>query len=509
MSCTLAKTVREHAPRARALLGLALMLHTAVARAAPPEAPVVPASLAPAVKAARGILAKLRDNCLQVRSRNGEWYVDEEEYDTKKCATYLAALMKPDEAVVHAIGQGALSPSFSPEGWGGAMAEWPGLVAHLGEVGSPLAVQYLVRAAFHLGKKFDEDSEDPEYMSVIVDALRLATGNDVGRMPPWEIDEDTPTKVRTNAADIGKDWAAWYAVHSAETPEQWRAAGLAASRLELSSPDPIVRFTAIERQLGTGGDHEAALRSLESALSDPLVSAGFVDRAARFLSVGAPSELYDRAGDARQAAVAALPAGPDGSVAALPRTAPNVKRLLAACTKAFDQLRLRDAMDACSAAAKADPKNVTAEVGRGWVQLEVGDTAAAKATAEVALANKPGSVGALQLAAAVATVEGDAAKARAWLESAAKTNADARQRLGILNGQPPAKTWVRYIAPRHACWKRRGNQASNAFLLRRGINDPAAFEQVWATLPKREKAKLTRKGVTGCPFQADQAKRTE
>ncbi len=389
------------------------------------------------------------------------------------------------------------------------MGDWPVLVGHLGEVGSPVAVQYLVRAAFHLGKSFDPESGDSEHMSVIVDALEQATVTDVVPLPASRHDEDTSTETDTEMADIGRAWAAWYAAHAAETPEQWRAAGLAASRLELSSPKPWVRLKAIERQLGVGGDHEAALRSLESALSDPLVSAEFVDSSDRFARRGAPRELFARAEAARDAAVAALPADPNGSVAASPPTAPNVKRLLADCTKAFEQLRLRDAMAACSDAAKADPENVTAAVGRGWVQLELGDTAAARTTAEVALAGKPDSVKALQLSAAIATVEGETAKARAWLELAAKTNADARQRLKILNGQPPSTTWVRYIAPRHACWKRRGNQASNAFLLRRGINDPAAFEQVWATLPKREKAKLTRKGVTGCPFQADQAKRTE
>jgi hypothetical protein len=93
---------------------------------------------------------------------------------------------------------------------------------------------------------------------VMLGALDDAAGYDAAPLAPWENRTSALRDARTRAR-IATAWRRWYAHHAqAADLATLQRDGLARSRQDLASSDPVVRFAAIRRLLAHGSDDERA-----------------------------------------------------------------------------------------------------------------------------------------------------------------------------------------------------------------------------------------------------------
>lgn len=486
----------------RAMLLLCLFTQ-AVAGAAVPERPEIPAALQRKVQHLRELVTKVSEECQDQGERNGG------PYDEARCPGWFRELSRGGEAAVHAIAHQALGEDEEAGAdFGSAASSMSRLMDILAWSGSRTAVVYLLRVGGALSTIDDNERSNIPGLgeTELFEALRTVTGCDAGSMPYWWDGEAEAIQKASQA------WLAWYAAHQSEDRAAWIRFGLADARAKLSSSDAEERLRAIERLLMKGGDRPAALASLQALLSSPTVSADVVDAAdglARTYAV--PKTLLAAAEKARDegapdAAKTGTPSVPPAPVAA-PPVAGTGKALFKKCTTAFYALRLQDSLAACTAAAKADGGDIEALVGRGWAELELERTEDALKTAEAAKKAADATRAALadELLVAVKTVKGDVDDAKKLIATAlqeGRITSGLRSRLGLLSGRPASVAWVRYVAPRYFCWSQKGPDAARKFLVRRGFPKPQLFTDALAQLPGKERDALNARGLKECPWRA-------
>lgn len=419
----------------------------------------------------------------------------------RRCPGWYAQLKRGGRATAFAIGT-----YFHTDDYGDWAREETDirLVELLSEKHAVDAVPFLIASLdIHQGRWW-------AVAGAVLEALPRLTGWDVVPLKPWE--EDQGLDYGKKDKSMIEPWQAWYAAHGSETREQWVAGGLDHARKALMSTNPAVRFAAIKRLSAAKSDRPAALQSFADLLASDGLTAEprawmkkFVRRRGLKLpKAAAPATVEAAAPSTTSENMAAAMAPAPLPLPADPKQAAQLawKR----CQTSYYALRLEAALAACTQAVSLDPALEDARLGLGWVQLEIGDTAAASAAAAAAkksASNDTKLVAAAQLEAAALTVAGKTDVARALLSDlvkAGKASADTKTRLALLTRPAVPVHWVKYLLPRYACWEKKGEAPAAAYLLRRGVLEAATFQSAVTQLDVAERDQLQERGEAQCPW---------
>ncbi len=473
----------------RSLVLASLLSAPAFAAPPVPELPETPAGLQKKVAAMRKQVAKVSSHCEDTGERNpGEW--------DERCPSWLARIKKGGEAADWAIYSEILGEGGEPNLlWTASNTRdslFDGLIAR----GSKTSVIALVRAVHRVAESGEEGALD-HYLTV----LGQITGNEpVPNRLSLPLDQGGLEK-------IAAGWMTWWAENGTRSVAEWRAAGLAIAKERASSESWGERWAAAERLVEADGDKALARKVVTGALESAALAAEYHWRFRTLgYQVGMNQADIDAALAVRRTALIALGDEDAKEEQQQIEAKAAASRLVSQCQEAFYALRLEEGRDACAKAAELDEQNVLARIGLGWAELELGNTDAASQATDTAMELVYEGADDIyekvnQLRAAVLTVQGEHEEALTVLRGQTPSQ-EMRSRLALLEGRAAPATWVAYVAPRYFCWKGKGDEAANGYLLRRGFVKPESFTTGFATLPSERRRALEENAKGDCPWKA-------
>ncbi len=484
-----------------------LALVVSAALAAPPPLPPLPPGLDKTLPAAERKVAEYARRCFTEETRNPG-------PRPAACTRRGQALAAMGPAGRWAILEAVLDVHGGVDAVSKHLPEGEVLTLDLDSVHELLAVlkptadSELVQALVHALPGLDGD-----HFGAVGELLFAITGRSYWPQITWyrtlSDNDDTFTPA------VAEAWAAWCAAECARSPAEWRTDSRAAALTALAGSDAKARVAAAWRLAQADGDPALARTvMLADAVSDPVALDKAWDDDLPQVEVLEALGLPPAEVEALRVRVDTIRAE-HGDADARERNAQRASgakadAARAACERAFYALALDEALAQCNAALEATSEDpAEAYVLRGWVNLELGHTEDAGEDAQSAAGHVGGGpqlARAFQLIAAVATVQGDVEGAREALKNGVAEGGtrDLRVRQALLAGKPPTAAWTQYVGPRWFCWARKGKAAADAYLLRRGLRHPEAFDAALAALPDKVRARLESKGQAGCPFPAAQ-----
>lgn len=223
-----------------------------------PPLPTPPAELAREIAALQAI-ARLTTDCFTQRGERVSHIAD------RRCPQWYARLTRGGAATVYAVGSALTPDTFRGDVGMGDDPYTP--AARLGQImvatGAPEAAPYLLS---FLARSVADEELAPGAEPAVIEALIALTGHDLVPRGPWDGRWGDSLDARRATAQA---WLRWYRDHAGETPAQWRAAGEARAREALSSDDPAVRMSAVQRLIGVRGMRPAITAALAGLRDRP------------------------------------------------------------------------------------------------------------------------------------------------------------------------------------------------------------------------------------------------